>query len=27
VTPEAALEGLADVDVVRGLLAETPVPR
>jgi MoxR-like ATPase len=26
-TPEAALEGLADVDVVRGLLAETPVPR
>ncbi|MGH8324481.1 MAG: AAA family ATPase, partial [Steroidobacteraceae bacterium] len=26
-TPEAALEGLTDVDVVRGLLAETPVPR
>jgi MoxR-like ATPase len=26
-TAEAALEGLQDVDVVRGLLAETPVPR
>ena len=26
-TPEAALEGITDVDVVRGLLAETPVPR
>jgi MoxR-like ATPase len=26
-TAEAALEGLRDVDVVRGLLAETPVPR
>jgi MoxR-like ATPase len=26
-TPEAALEGLSDVDVVQGLLAETPVPR
>jgi MoxR-like ATPase len=26
-TPEAALEGSTDVDVVRGLLAETPVPR
>jgi MoxR-like ATPase len=26
-TPEAALEGLTDIDVVRGLLAETPVPR
>jgi MoxR-like ATPase len=26
-TAEAALEGLKDVDVVRGLLAETPVPR
>jgi len=26
-TPEAALEGLADLDVVRALLAETPVPR
>ncbi len=26
-TPEAALEGMTDVDVVRGLLAETPVPR
>ena len=26
-TPEAALEGLTDVDVVRGLLADTPVPR
>ena len=26
-TPEAALEGLTDVDVVRGLLAETSVPR
>jgi MoxR-like ATPase len=26
-TPEAALEGLSDVDVVRGVLAETPVPR
>jgi MoxR-like ATPase len=26
-TPEAALEGLADIDVVRSLLAETPVPR
>jgi MoxR-like ATPase len=26
-TPEAALEGLTDLDVVRNLLAETPVPR
>jgi MoxR-like ATPase len=26
-TPEAALEGLTDIEVVRGLLAETPVPR
>ena len=26
-TPEAALEGMTDVDVVRTLLAETPVPR
>jgi MoxR-like ATPase len=26
-TPEAALEGSTDVDVVRSLLAETPVPR
>ena len=26
-TAEAALEGLTDVDVVRGLLTETPVPR
>ena len=26
-TPEASLEGLRDTDVVRGLLAETPVPR
>jgi len=26
-TPEAALEGLTDLDVVRTLLAETPVPR
>ena len=26
-TAEAALEGLKDVDIVRGLLAETPVPR
>ncbi len=26
-TPEAALEGSTDVDVVRGLLAATPVPR
>ncbi len=26
-TPEAALEGLTDVEVVRGLLADTPVPR
>src|ERR671922_130651 len=26
-TPEAALEGVTDVDVVRALLAETPVPR
>ena len=26
-TPEASLEGLRDVDVVRGLLAETAVPR
>jgi MoxR-like ATPase len=26
-TPEAALEGASDVDVVRSLLAETPVPR
>ncbi len=26
-TPEAALEGLTDVEVVRSLLAQTPVPR
>ncbi len=26
-TPEAALEGLADIDIVASLLAETPVPR
>jgi len=26
-TPEAALEGTSDVDIVRALLAETPVPR
>ncbi len=26
-TPEAALEGLTDLDVVRALLTETPVPR
>ena len=26
-TPEAALEGVTDLDVVAGLLAETPVPR
>jgi MoxR-like ATPase len=26
-TPEAALEGMSDADVVRALLAETPVPR
>jgi MoxR-like ATPase len=26
-TAEAALEGSRDIDVVRGLLAETPVPR
>ena len=26
-TPEAALEGLTDVEVVKGLLAQTPVPR
>jgi len=26
-TPEAALEGLSDIDVVKSLLAETPVPR
>ena len=26
-TPEAALEGLTDIDVVRALLSETPVPR
>ena len=26
-TPEAALEGVTDIDVVRTLLAETPVPR
>jgi MoxR-like ATPase len=26
-TPEATLEGLTEVDIVRGLLAETPVPR
>jgi MoxR-like ATPase len=26
-TPEAALEGLTDVEVVRALLADTPVPR
>jgi len=26
-TPEAALEGASDVDVVKSLLAETPVPR
>jgi len=26
-TPEAALEGLTDVEVVKGLLSDTPVPR
>jgi len=26
-TPEAALEGVTDLDVVHGLLSETPVPR
>jgi MoxR-like ATPase len=26
-TPEAALEGTRDIEVVRGLLADTPVPR
>jgi MoxR-like ATPase len=26
-TPEAALEGAKDLDVVRSLLADTPVPR
>ena len=26
-TPEAALEGTTDTEVVRGILAETPVPR
>jgi MoxR-like ATPase len=26
-TPEAALEGLTDIEVVQGLLAQTPVPR
>jgi hypothetical protein len=26
-TPEAALEGVKDVDIVRALLADTPVPR
>jgi hypothetical protein len=26
-SPEALLEGTRDVDVVRGLLADTPVPR
>ena len=26
-TPEAALEGVTDLDVVQSLLAETPVPR
>jgi MoxR-like ATPase len=26
-TPEAALEGLTDIEVAQGLLAETPVPR
>src|SRR5436853_34145 len=26
-TPEAALEGVTDLDVVQGLLSETPVPR
>jgi len=26
-TPEAALEGVSDVDIVKSLLAETPVPR
>ncbi len=26
-TPEASLEGISDVDVVRSLLADTPVPR
>ncbi len=26
-TPEAALEGVTDLDIVRALLAETPVPR
>ena len=27
VTPEAALEGSTDIEIVRKLLAETPVPR
>jgi MoxR-like ATPase len=26
-TPESALEEISDSDVVRGLLADTPVPR
>jgi hypothetical protein len=26
-TPEASLEGIGDSDVVRSLLADTPVPR
>ena len=26
-TPEASLEGLKDIDVVKGLLGQTPVPR
>ena len=26
-TPEAALEGTSDAEIVRSLLAETPVPR
>jgi MoxR-like ATPase len=26
-TPEAALEGARDVEIVRSLLADTPVPR
>jgi MoxR-like ATPase len=26
-TPEAALEGVRDAEVVRSLLADTPVPR
>jgi len=26
-SPDAVLEGQSDVDLVRGLLADTPVPR